>query len=1114
MPYNNSSNRNNNSSLYNSRYNGSRSSNHSRYDNGGGGNRNHSDWDNSSYHNRRNEHDFYGGYWQKKYDNRYGNYQYQRDSGNQYSYPPRNDGYRSSNNSVGSSRYAYDDKGSERYDDYSKRREREKERESNISEPASSKKFGAPSVEKVTEGRHSESRGGFVPKMRNDSEKSEPESIPMQHIGKENSEERIHVHKEAGDLNEDGNERFTKEKNKEMEGIEKRRGTADEDEKIVKSPKQDFNEGDTEKGKIKEYNYKEEDEVNGEHQRNIDNKEDRDTKPGIRNEATTQDANDNSNIDLASNLTNNKLDSSNDRRSSSNEPNDTWSGNEKEELENLSEAETDIADSPPRIKRGKKLVRKKSRDHVSKTIDSMSDGSAEPENLPSLDQRKITRKPYRLKRDSSGRSLLQRACEKGNLKEIRSYIERGADVNEHDFCGFTCLHEAALQGHTDVVRLLIKYGANVNAQADEAGDLETPLIDASENKHLETVKLLLENGANPNIFNLDGLTALTKIYNVHGDEEGYEKIVEVLESAKMSYSSIKSEQDSYAITKCDEVLTHKKIVEDPNDSYFNDLLKKKGIFKFAAEGSKELTANYFVSGNSLDSKPDILFLAARNGHAELVDIILGLNPNSFDIDNENACGVTALLASVGRGHLQVVESLLLKGADPLKFRRQDHLNALEIAQCSVHFDPEEIRLIKRYIEKRNSKSVGHEDNKIKVRDFSPNDTSKTKEYPEQMKQNIEALSSTEPHPIIENENASSSPSKRVSDDHDLKGRGAKKFKPEKLSQVPIDEQASTSTLPSLSDRQQVTSPDNSKSRNSNLISPSPSSVLNQKIAEELKTKNVEDARVWQEKVEAKKKARIDMFLKLEKEKEKKRKEEEKKKIEEDRKLELVKEEEKRRLAAEAREKEKELNEKKKILQYDMILHEYPIGLKYAKFGESLTPNEIVHYAPLYLFDLNESTYVVDLQVALLTGSFISSFASKISRSNKVELNSDQKSKIWGLFFPFIGIGPSDNLAALLKDGYSKFQNLSLHFIKFDEISHLVMQDYPLAFKEIWDNKKMVSVDLECLQTPEIEISKEADNATEANVNAKLLEERWFLPPYLRNRKDSLKTIYSASSPLW
>ena len=62
------------------------------------------------------------------------------------------------------------------------------------------------------------------------------------------------------------------------------------------------------------------------------------------------------------------------------------------------------------------------------------------------------------------------------------------------------LHIAAGRGHTHIVRMLLTYGAFVDA---EDGKLLTPLNHAAANGHTAVVQLLLDAGANPNALDSD-----------------------------------------------------------------------------------------------------------------------------------------------------------------------------------------------------------------------------------------------------------------------------------------------------------------------------------------------------------------------------------------------------------------------------------------------------------------------------------------------------------------------------------------------------------------------------------------------------------------------------------
>jgi ankyrin repeat protein len=87
---------------------------------------------------------------------------------------------------------------------------------------------------------------------------------------------------------------------------------------------------------------------------------------------------------------------------------------------------------------------------------------------------------------------LMRACQSGDIISAKSFILQHADVNYRDDYGFTPLHQAAMNGHPQVVQALIEKGADVNV-TDNNGF--TPLHQAAMYGREKVVELLLNNGA-------------------------------------------------------------------------------------------------------------------------------------------------------------------------------------------------------------------------------------------------------------------------------------------------------------------------------------------------------------------------------------------------------------------------------------------------------------------------------------------------------------------------------------------------------------------------------------------------------------------------------------------
>ncbi|KAF9103319.1 Glycerophosphocholine phosphodiesterase [Mortierella sp. GBA35] len=93
------------------------------------------------------------------------------------------------------------------------------------------------------------------------------------------------------------------------------------------------------------------------------------------------------------------------------------------------------------------------------------------------------------------------ACRLGHVEAVKLLIQYGADLDAQDEDGESCLIIASKNGHVECVRLLIagaQKGANLELQERFYG--WTALHLAAIENHPEVVKVLLEAGANPDVF--------------------------------------------------------------------------------------------------------------------------------------------------------------------------------------------------------------------------------------------------------------------------------------------------------------------------------------------------------------------------------------------------------------------------------------------------------------------------------------------------------------------------------------------------------------------------------------------------------------------------------------
>jgi ankyrin repeat protein len=100
------------------------------------------------------------------------------------------------------------------------------------------------------------------------------------------------------------------------------------------------------------------------------------------------------------------------------------------------------------------------------------------------------------------------AVEKNDIQKVRFLLPLGADVNARDpYASMSPLMMAAYDGYTEIAKLLIEKGAEINAKGGVDMDM-TPLVYAASQDRFDMVKLLIENGANVNIKTKYGWTPL------------------------------------------------------------------------------------------------------------------------------------------------------------------------------------------------------------------------------------------------------------------------------------------------------------------------------------------------------------------------------------------------------------------------------------------------------------------------------------------------------------------------------------------------------------------------------------------------------------------------------